>query len=374
MVSGEQDILDKLAAEYGIREIKDSGRFYGSEGELIQLVQNWLARHRTAWKKPKRCSFAGCEQPSIRSSHTIQRSGPLASIAVKGHVISPKYDGKGNVIIKLIGLKDASVFPGFCGEHERLFREFEDTKVIKNDRHALLQAFRGICRESFRLKQEAEFTFHIIEELRRRKNQYIWDKYGENFIWNRTEDKLDNALLSLANERQAAYVTINSGIYIEFVTAIKGGTKEVAIRTIDLPFKVPLCLSGVSRTQVKTEEGTESTHIFFVVVPNGNGTKIILSSAFAQQHILDAYVEQRLSTPSSVLDAVEAILANNTDHWFLHPTVWDALDTERKEAIRERVKAEGAELGYDPRVPIFDALRNNLATSPELDSLILRRC
>ncbi len=101
--------------------------------------------------------FAGpetCDGPVV-SSHTIQRSGGLTRIARSGHVYAfkpdlgllKKHDGLLTPI--LVGVGNASTFPGFCGRHDKeMFRPIEDHPFDEsNPEHVFLVCYRAICQE-----------------------------------------------------------------------------------------------------------------------------------------------------------------------------------------------------------------------------------
>lgn len=93
-----------------------------------------------------------CKNPPI-SSHSLQKSGALKSIAERGHVLSiqPTFrPGQVDWDFKKIGHSKASTFPGYCKKHDsELFAEIEDKYSKFGDRTAALLTLRGISREYF---------------------------------------------------------------------------------------------------------------------------------------------------------------------------------------------------------------------------------
>lgn len=92
----------------------------------------------------------------IISSHTVQKEGGLRAIARASKVYSmlatlgglEKNDGK--LVPKLVGLNDASVFPGFCSTHDNnLFKPIEARTCTIGSREALLFAYRAASYEAF---------------------------------------------------------------------------------------------------------------------------------------------------------------------------------------------------------------------------------
>jgi hypothetical protein len=92
---------------------------------------------------------------AIIGAHSVQRSGGgLAAIARKGHVYGYRSDLSlldktgGRVAPKLIGIRDASTFAGFCDRHDsELFRPLESCKFEATPQQLALLGFRAICRD-----------------------------------------------------------------------------------------------------------------------------------------------------------------------------------------------------------------------------------
>ena len=95
---------------------------------------------------------------------TVQKSRALAGIAENGHVYQigltatngAGVSGRG---FNSVGIKKASVFPGFCAKHDSsLFQSFEagNGDLIKSD--FLLLAYRSVCQELFK-KERAAFVY-----------------------------------------------------------------------------------------------------------------------------------------------------------------------------------------------------------------------
>lgn len=94
---------------------------------------------------------------NIIRAHTIQRNGGLSRIAKDNHVYSffgnnpvDIEKGKGALSPKLIGLKRASTFTGFCGKHDdAVFAPIEKNPFVSSVEHSFLLSYRAIGRELF---------------------------------------------------------------------------------------------------------------------------------------------------------------------------------------------------------------------------------
>lgn len=94
-----------------------------------------------------------CKLSAI-DSHSIQRLGALAHVSENSkvfHFESALEKGVPTglwVKPKLVGLREASIFPGFCEKHDKIiFSEIEKDDVELSERNILLLAYRAICRE-----------------------------------------------------------------------------------------------------------------------------------------------------------------------------------------------------------------------------------
>lgn len=110
---------------------------------------------------------ANCTGKPIQS-HTLQRSRTLEAIAFESHVLKLALDPavllkSGNypeseedlraaltsaTELKRLGLRDASVFPGFCGKHDNdTFAPIEEGVLVFDELQCFLATFRPACLE-----------------------------------------------------------------------------------------------------------------------------------------------------------------------------------------------------------------------------------
>jgi len=129
--------------------------------DMLKAVRKQYAsaRYCLHFDAPIRC--AG----QIIEAHSIQRSGGLTCIAENGKVMD--FNGEGATILKgqsclprLVGIKDASIFTGFCQMHDNnVFSPLETRQFCGNDQQCFLLACRAICHRLY----EKRITAKIIE-------------------------------------------------------------------------------------------------------------------------------------------------------------------------------------------------------------------
>jgi len=98
---------------------------------------------------------AACKGGIVRA-HTIQRNGGLNRIARDHHVygfqadVSKLWTGVPVSQPKLLGIKQASTFTGFCGYHDSTtFEPIERHPFQSNEQHTFLAGYRALCKEQF---------------------------------------------------------------------------------------------------------------------------------------------------------------------------------------------------------------------------------
>jgi hypothetical protein len=111
-----------------------------------------------------------CKDDAIQS-HSLQRRGPLASIAENGHVM--KVGGMLNVRtiesrsnFERQGLAKASTFPGFCNNHDSiLFGEVENADIDFTAKFCLTLAIRALAIEVYKKRVMVSLQHQMMDLL-----------------------------------------------------------------------------------------------------------------------------------------------------------------------------------------------------------------
>lgn len=116
------------------------------------------ANHKAFQKKTcwaLNVGFGPCEGAIIRA-HTVSKGPNLSKIAKNGHVlhygasVADLNKNGGKLLVKSIGIKDASVFNGFCADHDRrIFSCIENEPYSGRADQNLAAAYRTLSRELF---------------------------------------------------------------------------------------------------------------------------------------------------------------------------------------------------------------------------------
>jgi len=106
------------------------------------------------------CSYANASGAlcggKIVKAHTVQKSGGLDAIARDSHVyslittMSELEKNGGRLVPRLVGIGQASIFPGFCADHDRdLFLPIEGKDCTIRPEEALLFTYRAASFEAY---------------------------------------------------------------------------------------------------------------------------------------------------------------------------------------------------------------------------------
>jgi hypothetical protein len=130
------------------------------------------------FKKERGCmhptaAVSSCKGPPI-ASHAIQKKGPLAAIVDSSHHVlhfKPS-DKDASQILESLGWKKASIFPGYCANHDAaLFRKLETEAFIGTHEQCVLQSFRSVCCELYKKKAAVESLKYQRDVLDRGKSK-----------------------------------------------------------------------------------------------------------------------------------------------------------------------------------------------------------
>ncbi len=118
-----------------------------------EILRQIRQLHRSEYCSHPLASAINCSG-GIICSHTVQRSGPLSAIAMNGHVYGFDFlgqpDAECHFPYKLIGLRQASTFTGFCSWHDaEMFRVLETQPFTATKEQLFLLAYRALSKEIY---------------------------------------------------------------------------------------------------------------------------------------------------------------------------------------------------------------------------------
>ena len=342
----------------------DPNVIYPSEAGRLRLFFADQKRWARIWSRPGRCLYEGCTEKSIARSHSISMGASIKLIAEAGHVVTPRL-GENGVHMKHIGIRDASSFPGFCKRHESIFSEFETKKKLASDRHYLLQAFRTLCREIFRMSRQKEMLESVLERYRDRRHRFIAARIQKphhskpmeirhtTFENDELERRAADAIESLSED-----LPVLQGLYRDLFNDIQNGTDESSLVVMIINLSLPVCLSGLGVLNYVQGDTTKRALCLLAIIPEEQETKVIIGSAKEHMNAVVSYCKDE-SSPA-FLAMMESWLCHGSDHWFMSPSEWHAIPESRQEMILERILDPKHSIGDPVEFSILDRPRKQI--------------
>jgi len=290
-------------------------------------------------------------------------SASINLIAEDGHVLTPRLKETG-VEMERIGIHDASTFPGFCERHEEQFAEFEIKKQMSAERHYLLQTFRTLCREIFRLRHQKtkleaeldgyrdlrrEFVAARIRQVRLSKPVEVSDVSFEN---DNVETRVVEAIGALSED-----LRILDLLYQGLSEDIREGSTKSAVPVIVRAFnlRLPVCLSGLGVLNYVEQRVVKRALCLLAVIPEQQETKIIIAATEQHVNALTAYCSDESST--GLLAMIESWMCHGSDHWFMTPSGWFAIPEPRRKLILDQILDANPSIADPVNFSILDNAR-----------------
>jgi hypothetical protein len=369
--------LQEAVAEY----LCGGHSIYASEAERKRVQYDEIAHSFKAWNAGGPCFYPGCLEKSIRHSHTIQKSGPLKAIAIKGKVLTPRFYPE-SAQIRLIerGIAQASVFPGFCKEHERLFEKFENAKSLVTDHAVVLQIFRSICHEVAWLEHSLAGIDRLGKNYLQRRNRSITQLLRKRLgsAWAASHElwlphlKIDaDPTAQLLVEAKTRYQETLDQLR-EFLKEIEldlAGSFDSALSAtkITANFFLPVTLAGVGSYYVQDGEKVKRILALTGVFPNAESqvTEILFCGHSRDSDHIQSYIQYFGSNPLDVINMVEQIMIRGTDRWFISPDLWKEKPVEEQERILAEILIADKGLTHPLNYSLFDSVRRAIIERSE---------
>jgi hypothetical protein len=371
----EQRILDAInkAMDDSMKEFMDEPNsiFFNKKDQLIYKYS--IIKELKNWKRNQSCIVKGCKNRSIERSHTIQKSGSIKQISENGHILTPNLNpDTGQMEITKIGINEASTFPGYCNEHENLFHGFEQIKEFENGEHFGLQLYRTVCREIV-IKEnhikELEFITTKYKEYRNTKvKESFISKLDQEIIniptlefKDFTIDSNDYKLRSAIKHTKESLRYLNEFLY-KFQDAILNDLKKrkftkIAYVAIVFDREIPVALAGRGNFLMKLKTKTHDVEVIFNVLPLKKKTYIFISSLKKNEKELKHYMEHFIN-PLQLVSMIENWMVHGSDHWFIRPSVWEAINPNAQSEILNEILNDSYNISNELKLTIFKDLKS----------------
>lgn len=341
--------IEELVSEYEADLSIVLGGAGRQRGSIIREINNG----KKAWKKSLRCVHAGCSDMSIVRSHTIQKAASLSLLAEDGHVVGPTWDENGELVVRRIGLTDASTFPGFCRTHEQLFDDYEKNRDLTETSHFVLQSYRTACREMARFDHELKLIDEFLARYEKVRNEELLKllriRLADSGYPNMSDeittvsysgDHGVDFARSIATDMRSARAAIESGIFSELKAAV-AASAPVSLLILQLPVQFPVTIAGMLPFDVD-DHGTRRTIYCCVnLLPSVDETKLILCAREADYAALKNFLVTCWNG-MGIVGMIESWMTHGTDHWFMRPSEWDSIPQSRQRLIIDEIDKAGS--------------------------------
>ncbi len=370
------DVIDQVMDEYA----KNNKIIFASEAERAKNHFGSIHRELKNWKKSKQCMVPKCTKQSIKKSHTIPKGMSLGQISENGHLLTPKFDQQiGEMVVNSVGVSLASTFPGFCSEHEQLFKEFETQNNIETEAHVYLQTYRAACREFFRTKFLLEQNNWLLSHYSKLRDSNLMEIIKKRAIDNGFPDAAkfisfsmeNDPLIEFMNGKLKGVQRLSTHIQNRLLPGLEkavfeGNKDDIFIKAISIDILIPVALSSCAAFYINDYGEERPVTLIMNVVPSNGRSLIISCGDVLDADFIEYYINSWCINVFQLLSMVESWMVNGTDQWYIKPSVWEVIGDIRKKTILNDIFECKQNIGQEYVFSIFDEIRKEmLATLKE---------
>nr|WP_288808722.1 hypothetical protein [uncultured Sphingobacterium sp.] len=298
---------------------------------------------RRGQEKSKRCwhpeaSSSTCKLDKsgnilVSAAHSIQNNGVLSKIAKEGHVTTFSRENIG-FKGKEVGKKLASIFWGFCNNHDKMFAPIETVHYQMTSEQNFLYAYRAfaiICHKKVEASSFINFGSQSDNDIR--ENRHLFDKA----ILENDYDLVKTHVIELPKPYPIA---VSSGFYLDF--DFEG--------------------NAISHSDNRME------NIYITVFPD-NGKTYFLLSYLKQDENLYGQLADQLKSRNNLRSDLTVLLAAHVENIYFEPIYFETFIANQADSIEtifkqaqfdvQRLDFEGNHIGNISLTPP-DYLKNKL--------------
>ncbi|NEZ42641.1 hypothetical protein [Paenibacillus alvei] len=350
-----QDIFDPKSKYFNHtgKPLYMDGNYY------TQLHYKFVNERAASRKKGKKCMYPNCNKKPIKS-HTIPEAKALKVISENDHILYPLFnDSTAEYKMKKDGTGQTSIFPGFCEEHEDLFKGFECTGNFQDD-SIVLQNFRVICRDLYFFKSIRRLLQENLNRYRNELNKYHNDLVGRSNIKKSFKLQMINDENTEHMEKSIEFLNkeitdIVTDFYNPFTA--QGDFSITSVSAIILG-ELPVCFAGRSSFEVKNIETgeIEGIQVALTVLPYNGQTFLTFTTKIEYQESFMAIISNYNSN-IEMLSFIESWMIYGSDYWYIKPSYWENFVEAKKERILEDLKINNVYPVKKLEYSIFDDIR-----------------
>ncbi len=327
---------------------------------FTNLNYNFISNREKNNKKRLKCMFPDCNKKAVMS-HTIPESAVLKILSNKDNVLYyPEIDNKTKkYLIGKTYTRKASVFPGFCNEHENLFSGYEKDGNFQ-DQSIVLQNLRVIYRYYSRWDNlKKTFNYH-----KKKYTEEIFKYQKEKIDFLNQYQKSDIKLMSIEDD---IIEHINKNIDLcdymiqkihnedlyPFLRTLNGDDNLISVGILEINIPLPLSLAGKSEFDINGKKFT----IHLSVFSTNNKTILCFSYNLKYEKEFNTLLSQ-YKNDIEIIGFIESWMIYGTDDWFINPNEWDSYTKIKQDKILDLLKVQDYYPDKKLDFNIFDNARN----------------
>lgn len=293
------------------------------------------------------CMVDGCECPAIQS-HTISKRYYLENIAEEGHLLHfAHHDDKleRKLILHSVGINDATVFKGYCAQHDNMIYAEIDNSPIKSIKGVFLQCLRVIDYSLYWENFGYQYMQGIKQKFRNTLGKEAFELYFNGKVDNTSGIRWIKSIVQAEIEENRLK---GFGYHMHIYTY---GGYEVHFERSNL--KIPVAMYNYFRLST-------GSMVYVIVLPAKDYTDLIL--VCNKELNLGLRWQNIIQNPLLLLNFVESCMMMG-ENWVTSPSIFEHMSEEKKRVIATdlmyyKCQTLCDEIDYD--ISIFDELRKDL--------------
>lgn len=263
-----------------------------------------------------------CSEKIIKA-HSIQNNKILKAVSSNGLVYMPRPKGDNPfAVITPYGRKEATVFTGFCGHHDKIvFQPIEDNLFNKSIEHVFLYTYRCFAVE-YHKKQEVS---KMGQNLFAKKPSLLYMQKEENPFGgiNMAINDLDPVKEQFDEALKNKKYDILSSIVWEFDQSVKFAGTGFEVLAKDL--------KG-NNLQDLFNMDILAKHVFVMVFPEENKTYCIISWLKENDQLFSGYYEQlNQLNMQERKNYINNLLPMISENIVINPEAWEKWEDYKKQ-------------------------------------------
>lgn len=308
--------------------------------ELQETTAQWKQMRKVAALCRWVSQGAACQNPTV-GSHAIQKSGGLLRVSEGGIVITWDLAGPKGLKFKKTPIGTASVFPGYCLTHEKIFERMENRGYILGAQEEIEQLFRSI-----------DLTAYEIEAGRDTFGEKVLDVYNRALAGEEGLNLLHSHKLNEQfNDKHIALRCLNEMRSSIQTSYDRGKYYDVQMLSRTFKEETPICFVGFETFKT----GLGRMPLVVCVFPERGQTRVIVAST--NKSLFGHYFKEHLKhwKPDVWKRSIKWWMTYGTDNWYLNPEVFRRWSEEDKQKFQtEAEKQGGAALDTPASVKLWE--------------------